>query len=121
LSNLVSIAAGGSIEVNVGSVTITQAHRTEIDQLINGSVQYNENDSALIELFSRHADRLEAIQCRSDLDQLKDESAAEQARQNSKQRLCGFLRKAAQRVGDSAETIAVGALTKYLESLLKGG
>jgi len=123
LSGLVSVAAGGSgVVVNIGGISIQQAKsiQAEVNQLVNGSIEYNQNDQALMQLFSQYADSLEAVQSRSDLDQLKDQSAPEPARQNAKQRLCGFLRKAAQRAGEAAEKIAVGALTGYLESLLKG-
>lgn len=121
-SLLTSAATGANIEINIGSVSVINAAKihTEIDQLINGSVVYNSNDKLLLELFSRYADRLEALQCRSDLDQLKDQSTPEPTRQTAKQRLIGFLRKAAYKGGEIAEKVAVGALSKYLESVLKG-
>lgn len=121
LSGLLSVASGGHVEINIGNIAITQAQRiqTEVDQIVNGSVQYNENDKALMELLSQHLDGFEPIQSQPDLDQLKDSSGPEQSRQNAKQRLCGFLRKAAQRAGGAAKDVAVGVLTQYLDSLLK--
>lgn len=124
LAGLVSVAATGSnISINIGTVSVVHANKiqTEIDQIINGSVSYNDNDKLLLDLFSRYADGLEALQCRSDLDQLKDHTSPEPVRQNAKQRLNGFLRKAVRKVGETAEKIAVETLSKYLESLIKHG
>lgn len=121
LSGLLSIT-GGNVEVNIGSLSVIKAKKihTEVEHLINGSVTYNESDKALLELVGRYAERLEAIQCKSDLDQLKDPSTQDLARQNAKQRLIGFLRKAAKKAGDVAENVAVETLSIYLESLLRG-
>jgi hypothetical protein len=124
LSSLISAAATGTnVAVNIGNISVVNSNKvhTEIEHLINGSISYNDNDRFLLKLFSCYADRLEALQCRSDLDQLKDSSTPEPARQNAKQRLVGFLRKSAQKVGGVAEHVAVKTLSEYLESILKGG
>lgn len=123
LPSLVTAAAtGANIVINIGTVSVVNADKvhTQVEQLINGSVTYNSDDKHLMELFTLYADRLEALQCRSDLDQLKDKSAPEPTRQTAKQRLVGFLRKAAYKSGEVVEKVAVTALSKYLESLFKG-
>jgi len=120
---LSAAATGGNVQVNIGTISVQQAERiqTEVHQIVNGSIYYNDNDKLLIELFSRYAEGIQALQCRSDLDQLKDISTPEASRRNAKQRLSGFLRKAAQKAGQTAERVAVETLSKYLESLIKGG
>jgi hypothetical protein len=124
VSSLVgTLAAAGNISINVGSLSVVNAQAVSavIDSVVNGSITYNDNDRQLLALFERYATGLEALQCRSDLDQLKDESVSEPNRQNASQRLVGFLRKAAVKAGEVAEKVAVTTLTKYLETLLKGG
>ena len=115
-------ATGTNVDVNIGNISVVNSNKvqTEIEHIINGTTSYNDNDRLLLELFSCYADRLEALQCRSDLDQLKDSSTPEPAPQNAKQRLVGFLRKSAQKVGGVAEQVAVKTLSEYLESILKG-
>jgi len=122
LSSVLQIAAGGNVAINIDNVSLgtKQNIRAEVAQIVNG-VSYNENDKQLLALFQNHSQELEALQYRSDLDQLKDPSAPELTRQNSKQRLSAFLRKAAHKAGDVAQTVAVEALSKYLESLLRSG
>lgn len=124
VSSIVSAAAtGGTVSINIGSLSVIDSPKVhyEVEKLINGSIVYNDNDRLLFDIFSRYADGLESLQCRSDLDQLKDNTVAEPARQNAKQRLNGFLRKAANKAGEMAEKIAVETLSRYLDSLLKGG
>jgi len=120
---LSSIATGKNIVINIDNKSIinSQNSHNEIGKLINETNVYNENDEQLIGLFSKYADGIESLQCRSDLDQLKDDTVAEPARRNAKQRLLGFLRKAAHKTVDVAEKITVEVLSKYLESMLKGG
>lgn len=121
-SILTAAATGGNIAINIGSLSVVNAAKiqTEVEQLVNGSVNYGSNDKLLLDLFSRYADRLEALQLRSDLDQLKDKSTPEPTRKTAKQRLLGFLRKAAHKAGEMAEKVAVEALSKYLESVFMG-
>ena len=124
LSSLVgTLATSGNISISVGSLSVVtgQTVSAVIDSVVNGSISYNDNDRLLLSLFDRYTDGLEALQCRSDLDQLKDETVSEPTRQNARQRLMGFLRKSAKKAGEVAETVAVDALTKYLETLMKGG
>ena len=123
VSNLISaVATGGNVSINIGNMSIVNSEKVqnEIDKVINGSIEYNDNDKLLFNLFSQYADGLEALQCRSDLDQLKDTTVAKPERQNAKQRLTGFLRKSVKKAGEITEKIAVEALSLYLESLLKG-
>ena len=47
-------------------------------------------------------------------------AAPEPTRRNAKQRLLGFLRKAAAKAVDVGEKVAVEVLTKYLDSMVKG-
>ena len=124
VSSIVSAAATGraiSININNLSVINSQKVHNEVEKIINGSIVYNDNDRQLLDLFSRYTDGLETLQCRSDLDQLKDKTVTEPERQNAKQRLSSFLLKAAKKVGDITEKVAIGALNRYIESLLKGG
>ncbi|MBT6337830.1 MAG: hypothetical protein HOJ48_00890, partial [Desulfobacula sp.] len=93
----------------------------EVEKIINGSIVYNDNDKLLIELFSKYAEKLESLQYRSDLDQLKDHTVAEPSRKNSKQRLVGFLLKTCKKAGGVVEKVAVEALKQYLDSLMNGG
>lgn len=123
VSSIVSVAAGGTVSINIGNLSVVNSQKVhnEVENIINGTMVYNDNDRVLLDLFSRYNDGLEALQCRSDLDQLKDDTVTEPARQNAKQRLTGFLRKAANKAGDIVGNIAVETLTGYLDSLLKGG
>lgn len=122
-SGLLSAAAtASSVSVNIGSLSVVNANTVSniVDSVINGSVSYSANDKLLLQLFDRYAEELEKLQCRSDLDQIKDPTSAEPARKTAWQRLSGFLGKVAKRTGDVAEKVAVDALSKYLEALLKG-
>jgi hypothetical protein len=122
LPSLLGVAATGSnIAINVGSVSVVNSTRVrnEIDQIVNGSVSYNENDKRLLELVSQFADQLGALQCRSDLDQLKDSSTSEVTRQNAKQRLIAFLSKVGHKTGEIAQNVATEALKRYVDSLFK--
>jgi hypothetical protein len=94
---------------------------SEIGQLINGEVTYGIEDSAILQLIAKHDEKLQAIQYKSDLDLLKDPSSSEPSKTNAKQRLSGFLRRAAAKLGETGERIAVDVLSSYLEKLSKGG
>lgn len=123
LSNIISaIATGGNITVNVSNMLInnTQQIHNEAKNIINGDVICNKNDKKIIELISKYADGLEALQCHSDLEQLKDNSIDEPKRRNSKQRLLSFLKKAARKTIDIAEKAAIEGLSLYIGSLLTG-
>jgi hypothetical protein len=113
-------AAG--LNFNINNLSLVNVHSIEqaLGPLISTTIEYNQNDKMLLELFKRYADSIESLQCKSDLDQLKDGSIPEQSRQNAKQRLVGFLRKAASKAGKVAEKVAVETLTKYLQSLAAG-
>lgn len=124
VSSIVTAAATGeaiSININNLSVVNSQKIHNEVEKIINGPILYNDNDKQLLNLFSRYTDGLETLQCRSDLDQLKDNTIAEPERQNARQRLTSFLLKAAKKAGGVAEKVAIGALSQYLDALLKGG
>jgi hypothetical protein len=115
-----SISQVESLNITVGDISVIKGKRiqAEINKMINGSIVYNKNDKALIKLFEKYAERIAAIQLKSDLDQLKDSSVAETSRTTAKQRILTFLRKAANIAGKSAEKVAVSALSKYLEGLM---
>ncbi len=53
---------------------------TRADQIVNGGINYTTQDREIMHLLLRFADRLEALQLRSDLDQLKDPSTPEPAK-----------------------------------------
>jgi hypothetical protein len=123
LPGLLGVAATGSnVAINVGSISVINETRVrnEIEHIVNGSVSYNENDKRLLELVSKFADQLGALQCRSDLDQLKDSSMSEVTRQNAKQRLLAFLSKVGRKTGEIAQTVATEALKHYVDSVFKG-
>ena len=104
-----------TINVVTGDQIVTRA-----DQIVNGGINYTTQDREIMHLLLRFADRLEALQLRSDLDQLKDPSTPEPAKLTGKQRLVAFLHRAATKAGEVTEKIAVETLSKYLESLLSG-
>jgi hypothetical protein len=68
----------------------------------------------------KFADRMESLQLRSDLDQLKDPSSPQTAKLTGKQRLVAFLHRAGAKAVEVGGKVAVEALSKYLEGLLLG-
>jgi len=120
---LSAISTGGNVEINIGNISISQAHnvQTEVDKIVNGSISYNDNDKALLDLIKRYADGIQAFQYRSDIDQLKDQSTSDSEKKSAKERLFIFLRKTSAKAGEVVEKVAVETLSKYLQSLTKTG
>jgi hypothetical protein len=112
----------GDIKVNIGSISVVNAEtvRNEIEQVMNGNITYSAYDEELLRVFAQHAERLEALQARSDLLQLKDPSTPEATKISAVQRIKGLLRRVASKGAEVAEKVAVEALSTYLQSLLKG-
>ena len=100
-----------SLSNNIGAVNVS------IGQIFYGDIIYSAEDRQLIELFEKHADRLEAISLKSSLDELKDTSSQKEKRQTAKQKIAGFLYKIATIVGESV----VKGLAEYLEKKLTTG
>jgi len=113
----------GNVSINIGDVSFVNKKnlQTEIHKMINGSIIYNEKDKVLLDLFEKFTDRIETVQLKSDLDQLKDLSVAETSRTTAKQRILTFLRRASSEAGKVAEKVAVSSLSKYIESLMMSG
>lgn len=113
----------GPISINVTNVVSDGdvSVQNEVSRIINGDVVYNEKDQQMLGLFDRYADRLESVQLRSDLDQLKDTSTPIKSKKTSKQRILSFLYRVGSKVGETVIEIGVKALTVYLESLIKSG
>ena len=121
LTSLIPVVPKGSVlHVNFENVSVVNANvQTEIDQLVNGSITYNDNDKLLHELFDNYAVGIEATQLRSDLDQLKDSSIPEANRATAKQRIMSFLRKAGAVGGKVLEKTTTASLSKYLLELMQ--
>jgi hypothetical protein len=113
----------GPVSINVnnivgkGDVSI----QNEVSRIINGDEAYNEQDQKLLQLFERYANRLESVQLRSDLDQLKDTSMPDKTQKNARQRLVSFLFRIGTKVGEHATDIGIKTLLAYLESLMRSG
>lgn len=121
LTSLIPVASTGSVlHVNFENVSVINTNvQTEIDQLINGSITYNDNDKVLQELFANNAVGLEAAQLHSDLDQLKDTSIPEASRATAKQRIMSFLRQTGAAGGKVLEKTTIASLSKYLVELMQ--
>ncbi len=108
----------GSISINISSPSVsnTSAIQSLVEQTIYGDIIYTSEDRQLLALFEKYAERLEAIRLRSELEQLKDTSSPEEVRKTAKQKIVGFLHKAAPAIGQSAMNI----LTAYVQKILTG-
>ncbi len=108
----------GSISVNLQnpSFYINSGEQQIFEQIFNGDIHYTSEDKQLIDLFEKHAERLESVLLKSDLDQLKDTSSSEAERKTAKQKIVSFLSRVAPAIGQSALTV----LTAYLEKILTG-
>ena len=108
----------GPISINLNTVTNCgdASIRSEISRIVDGDVAYNEQDERLLGLFQTHAGKLEGIQLRSDLDQLKDASTPDASRKTAGQRVLSFLYRVGAKVGDTLSDVGVKALAAYLIS-----
>jgi len=108
----------GTININVPTTLIHDSEFTQsaFEQTIYGDVTYNAEDSQLLALFDKYAERLEAVQLKSTLDELKDETSPEEVRQTAKQKIASFLYKIAPIIGESL----VKGLAEYLRKTLAG-
>ncbi len=103
------------------SIVNNSTTHSQIDQLINGSIRYNDHDELLFKLIAEIANGVEKIQLRSDLDQLKDPSVPEERRVTAKQRLLSFIRLASSFSGKVIEKTAVSELSKYIQEMMQSG
>ena len=111
----------GPISINVSNVASNGevSIQNEVSRIINGDVAYNERDQRLLELFESYASRLESVQLRSDLDQLKDSSTPDKTKKTARQRILSFLYRVGSKVGEKATDIGINALAAYMESLMR--
>jgi hypothetical protein len=114
-SNFFQLAGNNGI-VNINYLNNSIDKSTEFGQIINGDVIYNEQDSLLLNLFEKHAERLEAITLKSSLDEVKDPSAPQAEKKTAKQKITGFLYKAGSALGEAT----VKGLASYLEATIRG-
>ena len=76
-----------------------------------------EIEQALYNAFDSLASRIEAIQLKSNLDQLKDSSANTSEKNSAAQRIRGFLYKTAAKIGNEVATQGTKAMLDYITSL----
>ena len=114
-----------SLSGNTGPINISlqgnakqdiNAVKSIVGGIISGDVEYNECDEKLISIFKEFGGRLEAIQLRSDLDQLKDSSTPEATKNTSKNRLTAFIYKAAAKASDKGIEVGINMLLEYLKN-----
>lgn len=122
-SSLVLSITGNSAPVNVSLMGGLASQEVE-DQVINagsivaGDVSYSLQDEALLSLFREYASRVQAIELRSDFDQLKDSSSKAASRQTARQRLQAFLYKVGEKAVEKSAGLGLDALIGYLQSLV---
>lgn len=120
LANLIPNADSSNVlNVTFENVSVVNTNlQTEIDQIVNGSITYNDNDKLIQQLIMQNAEGIESAQLMSDLDQLKDETVASTNRSTAKQRIIAFLRRAKDAGGKVLEKTTITTLSKYLLELL---
>jgi hypothetical protein len=111
----------GPISINVSNIVSKGdvSTQNEVSRIINGDITYNEQDQRLLQLFGSYASRLESVQLRSDLDQLKDTSSPDKSKKTSRQRIVSFLYRVGTKLGEHATDLGIKALAAYLESLMR--
>jgi hypothetical protein len=77
-----------------------------------------ETELALRRAFEAFASRLEAVQLKSNLDQLKDESSSRSEKTSAGQRISGFLYKVAGKIGSEAVSQSTKMMLDYVASLV---
>ena len=87
-----------------------------VRRAIDGDIHYTLEDERIIDLFRLHAEGLESVTLKSDLELLKDESAPEDTRLTAKQKVASFLHRMMPIVG---ETFGKGSL-EYLQKVIVG-
>lgn len=104
----------GPITINYTNVTAEQGAviQSIIAQEVNGNIAYTPEDNRLIELFDKYADKLQSLQLKSELDQLKDDSMPEDQRKTSKQKILSFLYKFGKYMGDNAMQVLIAYIEK---------
>lgn len=92
--------------------------QSEIGQILNDGIVYSQNDNILISLFNQFANRLNAIQLQSNLEQLRDIETLESERRTAKQKISSFLYKAKFQNPSVFSDVSFDELIEYIESLL---
>ncbi len=111
-----------SIPHNTGTINVSFSNQSnqliqqKIDQIVNGDITYNAEDSQLVALFEKYAEHLESIRLKSALDELKDNSSPRENRQTARQKIAEFLYKIAPMVGESV----IKVLITYIEQKVSG-
>jgi len=110
----------GPISINVNKIVSNGdvSIQNEVSRIINGDITYNEQDQRLLQLFESYASRLESVQLRSGLDQLKDTSTPDKTKKTARQRIVSFLYRVGTKLGKNATDVGIKALSAYLESLM---
>ena len=118
-------SAAFSLSNNYGPITINISHtnsseaeiiQSKIENTLNGDVIYTRDDRLLLELFDKYEDTLKAVQLKTDLAELNDESSSESTKTAARQKILGFLHKHLPTIGESI----VKGLASYLEKKITG-
>lgn len=109
----------GSILLNLGSMSGSNSSQMsqEIGKILNSGVVYSHEDERIIELINNYADRVSALQLRSDLDQAKTPEIPETDRKVARGRIASFLFSLASKAG---EEIVKRSASELVEYVLKG-
>lgn len=107
-----------SAPVTIHFANVTAEQGAVIQSLVagavNGNITYVPEDNLLIELFDKHVERLQALQLKSELDQLKDDSMPDDQRKTSKQKILSFLYKFGKYIGDNAMKVLIAYVEKQI-------
>ncbi|UUZ82755.1 hypothetical protein LJK88_01555 [Paenibacillus sp. P26] len=103
--------------VNINNPQIISNVRGIIAKEINGGLNYNEYDEQLLSLFKdKTSSKLEYLQLKTALDELKDETTPEINKVTALQKIKEFTLKA----GSSIGQVGLNLLEKYIEKLISG-
>jgi hypothetical protein len=108
----------GSLNLHLGELALGDQRNISqvVGDVIEGSITYNDEDRRILNIIEQHATRLEGVQLKSDLDQVKDKSTPLEQKKTSMQRIAGFLYKEAGKVADHVAQEVIKAAIKYVMS-----
>ncbi|WP_367874158.1 hypothetical protein [Luteolibacter sp. Populi] len=113
LSTLFSVVGNSApVTINLTAGAISQNAKASIGSIINGGIDYTEEDGSILALIAEIKDDVVALQLRSDLDRLKDPATSPEEQRTAVQKLKGFLYK----VGRKVDHVATEVLVAYLNS-----
>ena len=116
-SIITGISPNDSKQIVINQQYIQTVNGIVASQLF-GRISYNEFDDQLVSLIDKHAQSaMERAELHSAIGELKDDKLSAGNRTTAWQKLRSFLTFTADKVGD----VGVSLLSKYLESLMKGG